>query len=601
MKINFVFRSLFLAQLLLLAAPGAHAALDPPHDTAGCLSCHDMTSTEANLLPPLGHPATSIDETPGNVTCEKCHLYGELGIPAVSTTHSSRAIDGSSTWTVECSVCHNQHLQEQEGNGSTYGKFIRRSINLANIKGADGNPLPGKSGDMSVVFTGPTGPNSFADGEGAMDGICEVCHTQTNHFRNDGTAPDQLHSKDQNGNPARIGPGNDCTVCHRHENGFAVDMPSHSAAPGSDWVIVFEEGTHDSVMVGDGAVYAECRMCHNTELSAAHDYQCLVCHPSPAETVVGSWAGGCQQGGCHSTFHADVSAAHNAVDDDCSKCHGPDWWPTSAECANCHALYNPADTTPPVTTSNAKTSYLGPARIEYTVRDGGKVVVAQSYSRVDGGPDLMGSSILVTETGDHTLEFWSVDQANNEESPPKEAQFNIIDDTTPPVTTSNAQTSYYNFASISLTATDDGDLGPKTTYYSLDGEETKTGTSVYVSGATGTFDHALDFWSEDWSGNVETATRVDFSITKGTGTFRMWGGGTSCANDPDADAFWIIKRNDYNGTVLAEGTDGCNVDFPVGPTIYFIMVEWWNPDGYWDEDYYGTYSLTSHGDVIELN
>jgi hypothetical protein len=278
-----------------------------------------------------------------------------------------------------------------------------------------------------------------------------------------------------------------------------------------------------------------------------------------------------------------------------------DWTPTSAACPNCHAVYNPSDTTPPVTTSNAKASYLGPARIEYTVRDGGKVVVAQSYSRVDGGSEIMGSGILIPESGNHTLEFWSVDQANNIESPPKVAQFEIVQDTTPPVTTSNAQASYYNYANISLTASDDGDLGAKTTYYSLDGGATATGSSVFVNGSLGTFNHTLDFWSEDWSGNVEVAKRVNFSLTKGTGTFRMWGGGSSCANDPEADAFWIIKRDNYGGTVLAQGTDGCDVVFPVGATSYFIMVEWWNPDGYWDEDYYGTYSLTTHGEVIELD
>ena len=35
------------------------------------------------------------------------------------------------------------------------------------------------SGDQSVVFTGSTGPDSFADGDNVYDGICEVCHTQT--------------------------------------------------------------------------------------------------------------------------------------------------------------------------------------------------------------------------------------------------------------------------------------------------------------------------------------------------------------------------------------------------------------------------------------
>jgi len=606
----FPLKVLLPSAILVLSSLSPLAAPDPPHDTStgtGCFSCHDVTSINPMLLPdhPHGGPLT-IDDTLINNNCWGCHVDADP--PPYVETHSSLLTSSKHgyLWSIDCSVCHNQHTQEQNNlYSTTYGKFIRSKVDLGRIKLYDlsENPItdPAKTGFRSVKLTAAQGPNSFADGDATIDGICEVCHTQTRHFRNDGTALDQLHSTDHNGKPAKVGSGNDCTMCHKHENGFAANMPTHSATPGSDWVVVFEEGTHDDVMVGDGAVYAECKLCHNTGLSEAHDYQCLACHPSPAETVIGSWGGGCQQGGCHTTIHADVSAAHNAVDDDCSKCHGPDRWPTSAECAKCHAFYNPADTTPPVTTSNAKGSYIGPARIEYSVRDGGKVVVAQSYSRVDGGAELMGSSILITEADSHTLEFWSVDQANNIESPPNVVNFVIAQDTTPPVTTSNAQASYYSYANISLSSSDDSDLGVKATYYSLDGGPTKEGSSVYVPGSPGTFVHTLDFWSEDWSGNVENNNTASFSISAGTGTFRMWGGGSSCTNDPGADAFWIIKRDNYNGSVLAEGTDGCDVVFPVGATAYFIMVEWWNPDGYWDEYVYGTYFLTNHGDIIVLD
>jgi|GEM_PF-4025414 len=194
------------------AAPAE--ALDLPHDTAGCLSCHDMSSTEPNLLPPLGHPPSTIDETPANATCEKCHLYGELSIPAVSTTHSSLTTSSRyGTWTVECRVCHNQHLQEQKYNGSSYGKFIRRSIDLQNIKFYDvnGTLIPGKNGTKSVIFKDQTGVNSFADGDAIYNGICEVCHTMTSHFRNDGSGSDQNHGNRQ---------GSNCILCHNHANGF---------------------------------------------------------------------------------------------------------------------------------------------------------------------------------------------------------------------------------------------------------------------------------------------------------------------------------------------------------------------------------------------
>jgi hypothetical protein len=144
----------------------------------------------------------------------------------------------------------------------------------------------------------------------------------------------------------------------------------------------------------------------------------------------------------------------------------------------------------------------------------------------------------------------------------------------------------------------------------LDGGPTKTGTSVYVSGALGTVNHTLKFWSEDWSGNVEDSSKPEnnatFTISKGTGTFRMWGGGSSCANDPDPDEYWVIKKDGYNGDIVAEGTDGCDVVLPVSATGYFVMVYWWNygyDPGFWDEYNYpdNLYYLTTNGQVIELD
>ncbi|MBI5409441.1 MAG: hypothetical protein HZA14_08750 [Nitrospirae bacterium] len=53
------------------------------------------------------------------------------------------------------------------------------------------------------------------DGDAAYDGVCEVCHTQTTHFRNNGGGSDQLHTNI--GSPA----GTNRISCHSHLNGFA--------------------------------------------------------------------------------------------------------------------------------------------------------------------------------------------------------------------------------------------------------------------------------------------------------------------------------------------------------------------------------------------
>jgi hypothetical protein len=208
---------LLFAVLLLFASLPADGALDTPHDTStgtGCLSCHQINSTYPKLLPPLNHTPLpgDIDDTTSNGLCWSCH---NSTIPLYVKTHSSLTTSSKyGDWTVECWVCHSQHSQEQNNlNNTTYGKFIRGSVNLAHIKDGVGNTLAGKAGARTVKFIANTGANSFADGDpDKIDGICEICHTDTTAWHNDGTLA---------GSTAHTGlKGSDCTRCHPHTEGF---------------------------------------------------------------------------------------------------------------------------------------------------------------------------------------------------------------------------------------------------------------------------------------------------------------------------------------------------------------------------------------------
>lgn len=86
-------------------------------------------------------------------------------------------------------------------------------------------------------------------------------------------------------------------------------------------------------------------------------------------------------------------------------------------------------------------------------------------------------------------------------------------DTTAPVTASNAKASYYNTATITLTAVDNaGGSGVAATYYRLDSAPTPTAGTVAVTSVVGT--HTLEFWSVDASGNAEAPKTVSFTVTK---------------------------------------------------------------------------------------
>jgi hypothetical protein len=89
-----------------------------------------------------------------------------------------------------------------------YGQYIKDVIDVNGT-------------NKQVKFFDQTGTNSYADGDGTYNGVCEVCHTQTEHFRNNGEAPDQNH--------ANIGEdeGTNCIFCHNH-----IDGLSHFASEG---------------------------------------------------------------------------------------------------------------------------------------------------------------------------------------------------------------------------------------------------------------------------------------------------------------------------------------------------------------------------------
>jgi hypothetical protein len=276
----------------------------------------------------------------------------------------------------------------------------------------------------------------------------------------------------------------------------------------------------------------------------------------------------------------------------------------------------PDDVTPPVTASNAQAVYYGPATIDFSITDNGKVGVGRTFYRLNGGPvTAAGKNLFVASAGAYNLEFWSMDQAGNTEAAPNHVFFTVILDNTPPVTTSNAQSTYYQGATITLTATDESTQGVKTTYYQLNAGVIQSGTTVIVPATNGTIDYTLTFWSEDWTGNVEAKKSVNFTVISGGGTIRLvWGysdmTGSPCPGDPEADASWVIRRGSWSGPVVASGSGSCpnwsgvnDVAVPVSSTTpYFVVVDWWESyDGYYDQSWFGGIYVTTPGQLVRLS
>ncbi len=325
-----------------------HAGLN----SIGCNSCHFVFETEPSLLPPwTSQPPQDIDDTAYNKLCRSCH--NDIDAPRMKT-HSSLQIDnGYGDWTVECKTCHNPHYQKQfrtygsvsylyQGTVSsvTTTTLTRSGANwttdqykglivVPNISKKDYNyritgntedtltvegpikltqvsvgntfaiiygklvkeiiPTP-NSGDKAVRFFNSTGTNSFADGNATYDGVCEVCHTQTTHFRNNGTGTDQLHSN------MNYPAGTNCADCHKHVNGFGgMGGGAHTThvteGYGPQLQCADCHGTNNPPVLADGQNLANttvCTNCHSANGAAtAKQYWST---KGSSQRTDGSWA-----------------------------------------------------------------------------------------------------------------------------------------------------------------------------------------------------------------------------------------------------------------------------------------------------------------------
>jgi hypothetical protein len=159
--------------------------------------------------------------------------------------------------------------------GISYGKLVYDIIYLDKINDETlGGPPVTREGIKTVKYFNYEGANSFADGDADLDGICEACHQQTNHFQHDGDAGDQLHTN--MGSPA----GTNCTICHKHSNGFmGMGSGAHETHLNEDYgpkmtCTVGDLGCHGTnnptsgpeVLFSDGNNFAStdaCDTCHS--------------------------------------------------------------------------------------------------------------------------------------------------------------------------------------------------------------------------------------------------------------------------------------------------------------------------------------------------
>jgi len=127
------------------------------------------------------------------------YVYVTLGYPYLRVSSQNNGL---------CSDCHTQATHRGANCMECHGTH-----NTDNIAGMRETVRTAGRSERVVSFAGYSGAGSFADGGGTHDGICEVCHTTTAYYRRDGSAP-ASHSDGVDYT------GKDCTLCHRHADGF---------------------------------------------------------------------------------------------------------------------------------------------------------------------------------------------------------------------------------------------------------------------------------------------------------------------------------------------------------------------------------------------
>ncbi len=173
-----------------------------------------------------------------------------------------------------------------------------------------------------------------------------------------------------------------------------------------------------------------------------------------------------------------------------------------------------SDSTPPVTTASpVGGSYVSNQQVSLSCDDGSGSGCATTYYTTDGSDPTTSSNVysgVITITTNITLKFFSVDNDGNTETIKTETY--IIDMDAPNTSSSPVGGNYLTSQSVSLSCDDGGGSGCATTYYTTDGSDPNTSSSVYSGAINITSTTTLKFFSVDNIGNTEAIQSETYTI-----------------------------------------------------------------------------------------
>ncbi len=649
-------------------APGVVAAITGRDKS--CTACHDGATvhgdlTQAHTATMSSSGMTILGKDYGTHACSECHATAVVtSIHADCTTCHPSPQDTVVPWNKNCAAggCHTvgaskQHAQLDSahtvGTQSCTGYGCHRGEgNLAEIHAIEGCATCHAVGKTPTANCTAGGCHASMDGHGDVTAIhassitadsilffdsgashtafdagyevwvdaeCALCHASTNLVT--------IHARD-------------CTVCH-----LSPSAPANSITTWSK-----------------GCSQASCHPSYHDDASPGHDGEygsgyCDSCHNYAgwgtgwSQSVVPEWCGSCHATGADvagPTITSDVKASYvgtasvafTMTDDRRAKsayyrldggatqtavggkvevappmsgtqAHtleywAVDWSGNSSVHQNAAFSVSP-DILPPTTTSNAVGSYNGPATVRLTAIDNGTSFgVKTTHYRLDGGPVLTGTTVLVAQPGSgteaHTLDYWSVDYAGNTEAQ-QSAAFTITADKVAPTTTTNLlpRTTFFyagralgGVISATYTPTDpdpsSGVAGVRVTSASSNvrfydyNEAQWNGTAwalrmwCYAEG-----NYPISFQARDNAGNLEATQTViiaydyNFPVTASNALNSYVGTATITLTPTDSmsGVATTYYKDGFAGTVY-EGKTAVIVPPALGSTTHTLY--WWSVD-----------------------
>jgi PQQ-like domain/Bacterial Ig-like domain (group 3) len=194
------------------------------------------------------------------------------------------------------------------------------------------------------------------------------------------------------------------------------------------------------------------------------------------------------------------------------------------------------DTAPSTTISTSGTNgnngwYQSAVSVLLTASDNDQSGVATTYYTVDGGAaQTYTASFNISNSGSHTINYWSVDSAGNTES--QHSMVIRVDVEAPSTVGSFQGTWWYDVwyqspVQVYLNPSDSAS-GVETTYYTIDGGAIQTYTGLFSISDGGV--HTVNYWSVDRAGNTEEQKSLTVKVDNTAPTTQLSASGTAGTN-----------------------------------------------------------------------